>query len=466
VYEGWEGLENLADGLDQHIQNHYQGKYGIARDTAWKHNGVENIKFYSMEGKRHIGRPDSPWLSPFLDLWYVPCSSQTCSKKGEDYDRDIIFPIKNGTFGHLTQPVPNRPEVFLETRYNLTPCTVAVPIEFDHKNEMFRIPQAIEPFRGGVPFQAVARRLSDSICTQRHLDELPFISLARRLGYAAEVNRTPATFLNTEICKELQSIEVDNNISKATFHVSMLAKQGIKVAVFNMQQAVHWKDSLDHLRDAQIIMLTEADDGMARTGNINVARQLALELGKNYVQAIEFVELSNSTTGEENKKGFQCNAILSDYQLDDLSIARLPGIDKWFKPPAQSQTELLLGSRIVLQSKVKVDNQHLHLAVTQLDGSNDQFEATVKAVSQDSASAPMIYAGDHHASMKDVQGHLDVTGLSFQTSRRQRHTPLLAARGLKISNMDTGIQPPTGPGGKLLSDSTIVSFSVYPAGAA
>ena len=102
-------------------------------------------------------------------------------------------------------------------------------------------------------------------------------------------------------------------------------------------------------------LLNEVDIGMARTGNINVARELALELGKNYVQAIEFVELSNSlpeeilsTANLSNKKGFHCNAILSDFPLNNATITRLPGEEIWFKAPTESRTEVRLGSRMVL----------------------------------------------------------------------------------------------------------------------
>jgi len=328
--------------------------------------------------------------------------------------------------------------------------------------------------------------LEDGDCGQSYQEELPSISLDRRSNYAAQAGSISATVLNREVCKELHSIEVDNSISKLpSSGAKSVAKQGIKVVFFNIERGHHWKESLDHLRGANIIMLNEVDSGMARTGNINVARKLALELGKNYVQAVEFVELSNglpeeirSTANISNKKGFHCNAILSDFPLSKSSISRFSGEDMWFKAPTKKKTEVRLGSRMLLLSQVIVGGQPLWIAVTHLDGTDDQFDASVKAVSQDSVSGPMIYAGDMHTSMDDMQRRFDATGLKFgansavlQTptygyftdggkvkSKGTDHTHLVGARGVNISNMD--IQAPIGPEGELLSDSAFVAFRV------
>ena len=127
---------------------------------------------------------------------------------------------------------------------------------------------------------------------------------------------------------------------------------------------------------------------------------------------------------------------------------------------------------------MSVGDQPIWIAVTHLDGTDDQFDASVKAVSQVATSGPMIYAGDLHANMYDVQRRFDATGLKFDAnsavlskptygyitdggkviSKGNDHTHLVGARGVKISDMD--IQAPFGPDGELISDSAFVAFHV------
>mmetsp|Transcript_11149 Transcript_11149/g.31549 ORF Transcript_11149/g.31549 Transcript_11149/m.31549 type:complete len:623 (-) Transcript_11149:20-1888(-) len=485
VYGGWERLADLADGLGRRLLGEYGGRYRIAWDPQY---GRTNMKLYSVEGKPKLGRPKMPWLAPFLDISHLPCSELTCRQVIDttSYNRDDIFPIRYAAFGRSTQPIPARPRAVLRARYTLPPCTEAFPVGWDHFLEMDRPATVVKPFMRGIPFELVSRRLSDSICAQSYPGELPSISLDRRSIYAAQAGSVPATMLNRDICKELHSIVVNNSISKwPPSRASSVAMQDIKVVLFNMQRGAHWKESLDHLRGANIIMLNEVDVGMARTGNIDVTRELALELGKNYVQAIEFVELSSGlpaetrpTANTSNKNGFHCNAILSDFPLHSPRITRLPGAEAWFKAPAPPRTEVRLGSRMVLLSRVVVGEQPVWVAVTHLDGTDDQLDASAEAVGRDSAPGPMIYAGDLHAGMHGVQRRFGATGLRFDassgappkparghatdggkvTSRGGDHTHLVGARGVKISAM--AIQAPVGPDGELVSDGAFVAFNV------
>jgi len=178
VYDGWDSLGNLADGLDLYLFDEFKGKYRLAWDAAY---GRTNMKLYSVEGRQKQGRQDTPWLAPFLDIAALSCSELTCTfMRGDSwmarhttssdkttYNRDDIFPIEYGTFGHLKQPIPKRPSKILEARYNMTPCIKSVPLDFDHFLEIQRPKKVRNLFKDGVRTELVSRRLSDSICDHR-----------------------------------------------------------------------------------------------------------------------------------------------------------------------------------------------------------------------------------------------------------------------------------------------------------
>ncbi|MFI5176107.1 MAG: hypothetical protein ACHQKY_14700, partial [Terriglobia bacterium] len=80
---------------------------------------------------------------------------------------------------------------------------------------------------------------------------------------------------------------------------------------------------------ADLILLQEADFGMARSGNRFVARELACALGMNFAFAPCFVELTKGVGEDlkaagENSSGLQGNAILSRFPIRSARTIRLP----------------------------------------------------------------------------------------------------------------------------------------------
>lgn len=72
----------------------------------------------------------------------------------------------------------------------------------------------------------------------------------------------------------------------------------------NMERGVHLREIPGILRDCpdvqpfDVILANELDDGCARSGNKNTARELAEAFGLNYAWGLEFIELVN----DENEK--------------------------------------------------------------------------------------------------------------------------------------------------------------------
>jgi len=88
------------------------------------------------------------------------------------------------------------------------------------------------------------------------------------------------------------------------------------------------------LRASDVFMLTELDYGMARTGNADVAREIARSLGLNYAFAPCYLALNKGSGVEaevagENTRGLHGNALFSPYPLRRAHAIALPnGKDK------------------------------------------------------------------------------------------------------------------------------------------
>jgi len=86
-----------------------------------------------------------------------------------------------------------------------------------------------------------------------------------------------------------------------------------------------------------LVLLTEVDIGMARSGNRHTAYDLAMPIGAGYVYALEFAELGLGDSREMqwhkddiNTYGYHGNAIVSVHPLYEPFIVRLDDGAHWF----------------------------------------------------------------------------------------------------------------------------------------
>jgi endonuclease/exonuclease/phosphatase family metal-dependent hydrolase len=121
---------------------------------------------------------------------------------------------------------------------------------------------------------------------------------------------------------------------------------------------------------ADLILLQEADFGMARSGNRFVARELACALGMNFAFAPCFVELTKGVGEDlkaagENSSGLQGNAILSRFPIRSARTIRLT---QCFEP--FEFTEKRFGNRNAVVCEVTVGDRALTAATTHLEVRN------------------------------------------------------------------------------------------------
>jgi endonuclease/exonuclease/phosphatase family metal-dependent hydrolase len=122
--------------------------------------------------------------------------------------------------------------------------------------------------------------------------------------------------------------------------VSVQPQASIKAVAWNIERGIHAGAIARLLREhpvlkgADILLLSELDWGMARTGNRFIAQDLATVLGVNYAFAPCYVALTKGAGVEKNADGENAeslhgNALLSRYPMDRVHSLALPnGKDK------------------------------------------------------------------------------------------------------------------------------------------
>ena len=217
----------------------------------------------------------------------------------------------------------------------------------------------------------------------------------------------------------------------------------LTVATWNIEQGSRYDAILSRLRSEEpdIILLQEVDRFCRRSGNRDVARDLARALDMNWVSAGEFQEIGESHGGVAAVTG---QAILSRYPIEDAStlvFSRQSAL-RWRMNPVQPRR----GGRIALHARtagVDVYDVHLessgpdavrHAQIKDVLGHDAWSPGTAAAIGGDfnntrSAVAPLVAAVGAHGFVDSMGGS------NRQTSVRHQH-PIdwLFVRGMPASN--------------------------------
>lgn len=156
------------------------------------------------------------------------------------------------------------------------------------------------------------------------------------------------------------------------------AKESYRLVGWNLERGIHIDAQLDalrghpHLRAADVLLLTETDVGMARSGNRNIAREMARELGMHYAFTPCYLNLAKGSGVEydvkgENELGLHGNAILSRYPLRNVRpVALKNGKDK------MRGREKRLGRQTAVMAEVAFPQGPVTFASVHLDANSSQ----------------------------------------------------------------------------------------------
>ena len=168
----------------------------------------------------------------------------------------------------------------------------------------------------------------------------------------------------------------------------------------------------------QLGLLSELDDGMARTRNVDTTDVLAGGLGFASAFGVEFVELGlgdeteqEQAAGQSNDRGLHGNAIISASSLDDPAVVRLPDVGAgWF---AVDSSQPRVGGRMAVVATVVIDGVPVQVASTHLENRTtaehraEQLEVVLRGIDARDASGPAIVGGDFNTLGADIDVLLD-----------------------------------------------------------
>ena len=114
------------------------------------------------------------------------------------------------------------------------------------------------------------------------------------------------------------------------------APKTLRIGAWNLERCKYPDASVALLHEAgvDIVLVSEMDYGMARSGNINTTRYVAQRFGAGYAFAVEFVELGLGNDqemalfkGQTNSHGYHGNAIISkvEFRNPDVIAIGVPG---------------------------------------------------------------------------------------------------------------------------------------------
>lgn len=184
-----------------------------------------------------------------------------------------------------------------------------------------------------------------------------------------------------------------------------IATKAATVCAWNAERLKHRAPSSDLMAgvDADILLLTEIDVGMARSGNRHCFRDLAQDLGLGGVYCVEFVELEHGNPaeraqhgGDVNSVGFHGNGILSRYPLKDAFVVKLDDGGVWYGLSSEQR----VGSRNAIAACVEHGDTAVWYVSVHLESKTDpadrarQTARLLRVLEQEIGDAPCIVGGD------------------------------------------------------------------------
>jgi len=181
----------------------------------------------------------------------------------------------------------------------------------------------------------------------------------------------------------------------------------LRVVAWNVQRGRRPAALADRLYEsgAGVCLLSELDDGMARTENEDTADAIATDMLAGYVFGVEFIELGlgdeaeqRAAAGRANERGLHGNAIVSPAHIGDPVVVRLPEFGPgWF---GTESSQPRVGGRVAVLATVALDGVPVELASAHLENRTDaghraeQMEVLLDALDERSDGGPAIVGGD------------------------------------------------------------------------
>lgn len=180
----------------------------------------------------------------------------------------------------------------------------------------------------------------------------------------------------------------------------------LTVAAWNIERGLFPEASAALLAatGAGLVLLSEADCGMARTGQRHVTAEIADRLGMGYAYGVEFFELGlgqdtelRFCTDDRNALGFHGNALMARTALARPFLLRLAGRRQWFTDAGDQPR---LGERMAIGAVIETVAGPLVAVSTHLESNAlpehraAQVAGLIEMLDRDFAGLPVVIGGD------------------------------------------------------------------------
>ena len=321
------------------------------------------------------------------------------------------------------------------------------------------------------------------------VEQLAVPSLETRASFAEIVRTIAAHDAAMAARPEMNSVEVGGAPSSSETSLAF----PFTVSAWNLERCLFAPESAAHLAEtgAPVVLLSEMDNGMARTGQRHPTAEVADTLGMQYAYGIEFIELGlGSDTEREfceddfNAKGFHGNALMASVPLGRPFMLRLWGERLWFTDGEQPR----LGERMAIGAVLETEDGPFVAVSTHLESATTavyrerQVKELIDALDEAFPGLPLLIGGDlntgnHAGGDFEAEGLFAVSAargftrhggpLDVMTTRpslitrwpeRAMKLDWFLSRGLKIG--ETRIIPSLDETGRPLSDHDLITCVV------
>ncbi len=188
------------------------------------------------------------------------------------------------------------------------------------------------------------------------------------------------------------------------------ARPSYRFAAWNVERGTQFEGQVEalrrhpSLREADVLLLTETDSGMARSGNRNVARDLARALRMHYAFVPCYLNLTKGSGIEQdlpgaNDLGLHGNALLSRYPIANQRPVFLEnGVD------IMASREKRIGRQAALAADILFPNGTMTAVSVHLDAQSTQrhrylqLRGVLDAVNSSFGGRPVVVGGDWNTS--------------------------------------------------------------------
>lgn len=200
------------------------------------------------------------------------------------------------------------------------------------------------------------------------------------------------------------------------------APDSVRVVAWNIQRGAQLEGIAEALRHeselsrADVILLLESDLGMARSGNRNVARELAGRVGFDYVYGNCYLCLSAGNSREVNQTEPNTLALSGNAILSRLPLMRAENFTIAITKDKFESSEKRLGHKKALWVEVAVGAKRLALAAVHLDSGTSsagralQLADVVQRLEQRGVAARSLIGGDFNTTTYDAHSLLGLLG--------------------------------------------------------